>query len=101
MSTKPKRSRNRADDVASKWMPLIAFMHSENVTADDLVRMQNLGLMPLTQAVHAIVWVHRPTIPDWRLLLELNGFKTQHEILVEAQRAKAKAAVTMEAAHAD
>ena len=65
------------------WTLLVAFMVEEDLVADDLVRLIDLKIMPVTQTVRETVWVHRPSIPDWRALIELLKFKKQKEALAE------------------
>jgi hypothetical protein len=72
----------RAADAPSDWTPLAAFMTEEKLAPDDLVRMIELNLAPRMQSVNETVWVHRPTLPDWRELAKLHGFRTQREAFV-------------------
>jgi hypothetical protein len=83
----------RAAEALSDWTPLQAFLIEAKLAPDDLVRMLELGVAPRMQTVNETIWVHRPTLPDWRELLKLYGFKTQREALVEATRSEAAHAV--------
>jgi hypothetical protein len=74
----PTRPR-RAAEAPSDWLPLAAFLIEERLAPDDLVRMIGLGVAPRMQAVNEMVWVHRPTLPDWRELTQLHHFKTLRE----------------------
>jgi hypothetical protein len=79
----------RAADAPSDWTPLAAFMIEEKLVPDDLVRMIELGVAPQMQAVNETVWVHRPTLPDWRELAKLNGFRTPCEAFTRPARSEA------------
>jgi hypothetical protein len=83
MLTRPRR----AADAPSDWTPLAAFMIEEKLAPDDLVRMIELGVAPRMQAVNEMVWVHRPTLSDWRELASLCRFKTLREAFVAEPKA--------------
>jgi hypothetical protein len=72
-----------AADAPSDWTLLAAFMIEEKLAPDDLVRMIELGVAPYLETVRETVWVHRPSLCDWRELVKLYGFKTQREALAE------------------
>jgi hypothetical protein len=70
--------RKRQDEpppTIKNWTPLAAFMTDEGLVVDDLARLLDLGITPRMQTVGLSVWVHRPTIPDWRELARLHGFQ--------------------------
>ena len=64
----------------SDWTPLAAFMREEGLAPDDMVRLIEMGAPPRMETVNGVVWVHRPTLIDWRALAELYGFKPLREM---------------------
>jgi hypothetical protein len=58
-------------------------MIEEKLAPDDLVRMIELGVAPRLETVRETVWVHRPSLRDWRELVKLYSFKTQREAIAE------------------
>jgi hypothetical protein len=78
----------RVTDAPSNWTLLAAFMIEEKLAPDDLVRMIELGVAPRMQTVNETVWVHRQTLPDWRELAKLHGFRTQREAFAKSARSE-------------
>ncbi len=64
------------EDTTTDWLPLEAFMAQERLTPSDLVRLIQDGIPPRLQTINTRVWVHTPTLYDWRMLVEVTGFKT-------------------------
>jgi hypothetical protein len=74
------QKKTKQAEAESNWTPLAAFMAGEGLVADDIVRLIDLGAPPRMETVNGMVWVHRPTLIDWRELAKLYGFKPLREM---------------------
>ena len=93
MATKKKSKAERAEDEAhSNWMLLEAFAHQERLTYADFYMLGLVGLLPRIEVSNGVPYVHRATLIDWRLLLEVHDFKFTREIVAEAMAEEAAAA---------
>jgi hypothetical protein len=75
------RTRSERPDAASDWLVFDAFAIEEDLTYSDCCRLGSLGLLPRVEVVNDTPWVHRPSLPWWRELLKIHGFKTFGETI--------------------
>jgi hypothetical protein len=74
------QKKTKTPQTESNWTPLTTFMASEGLVADDIVRLIDMGAPPRMETVNGMVWVHRPTLLDWRELAKIYGFKPLREV---------------------
>jgi hypothetical protein len=79
----------KSPEGSPAWIPLSAFMLLEGLSADDLVRLIALEIAPRMDTVAESVWVHAPTLADWRMLAGTKNFKTMRQAMAVAKTSSA------------
>jgi hypothetical protein len=94
-----KKSKRAETSINPDWMLLEAFAIEEGLTYSDFYRLGRQGLLPRIETTDdGTPWVHRKSLIDWRLLLEVHDFKTFRRKLPEMIE-KEKAERTVEPAN--
>jgi hypothetical protein len=81
------RNKPKVLEKTPDWSPFDAFAVEERLTYADVFRLGAHGLLPIVQDVDGTPWVHRPSLPSWRELLKVHGFKTTVETLASQAEA--------------
>jgi hypothetical protein len=60
---------------SAEWVPIDVFARIEGLAISDFVRLIERGIAPRLQTVDEQVFVHTPTLYDWRELVKIQNFR--------------------------
>ena len=64
----------------SEWLLFEAFAIAEKFCPTDVLNLAHAELLPRISRAGPVPYVHVPSLPDWRMLLHIHGFKSLAEI---------------------